>query len=144
VGTLTFAFYPTTNGVQLIETDAGLVVSGAAFPQTGTLSTGTFQGTYGLNYTAATANGELDTVASLNANGTGHLTGIMDANNAGSTSTGTSLTGSYSVDATGHGPLTLTSGLGQQNMAIYVISNTRALFVELDNDIVAAGDVEHQ
>lgn len=144
VGTLTFAFYPTTNGVQLLETDTGLVVSGAAFPQTGALSTGSFQGTYGLNYTAATGNGELDTVASVNANGTGHLTGIMDANNAGSTSTGTSLTGSYTVDATGHGPLTLTSGLGQQNMAIYVISNNRALFVELDTDIVAAGDVEHQ
>jgi hypothetical protein len=144
LGTFTFVLYPTTNGVQLIETDTGLVVSGAAFPQTGTLSTGTFQGTYGLNYTAATVNGELDTVASVNANGTGHLTGIMDANNAGSTSTGTSLTGNYSVDATGHGPLTLSSGLGQQNMAIYVISNNRALFVELDNDIVAAGAVEHQ
>jgi hypothetical protein len=144
LGTLTFAFYPTTNGVQLLETDTGLVVSGAAFPQTGALSTGTFQGTYGLNYTAATASGELDTIASVNANGTGRLTAIMDVNNGGSTSTGTSLTGNYTVDATGHGPLTLQSFLGQQNMAIYVISNSRALFVELDNDIVAAGDVEHQ
>ncbi|HKT49300.1 MAG TPA: hypothetical protein VJV96_03335 [Candidatus Angelobacter sp.] len=144
VGTLTFAFYPTTNGVQLIETDTGLVVSGAAFPQTGALSTATLQGAYGLNYTAATLNGELDTVASINANGTGHLTGIMDANNVGSTSTGTALNGNYTIDATGHGPLTLTSGLGQQNMAIYAISNTRALFVELDTDIVAAGSVEHQ
>jgi len=144
VGTFTFAFYPTTNGVQLIETDTGLTVSGAAFPQSGALSSGTFQGTYGLNYTAATTGGELDTIASVNANGTGHLTGIMDANNVGSTSTGTSLNGSYSIDATGHGPLTLTSGLGQQNMAIYAISNSRALFVELDNNIVAAGDVEHQ
>jgi hypothetical protein len=81
----------------------------------------------------------------VNANGTGHFTAILDANNVGSTSSGTSLTGSYTVDATGHGPLTLQSSfLGQQNMAIYVISNTRALFVELDNDIVAAGDVEHQ
>jgi len=145
LGTLTFVFYPTTSGVQLLETDTGLVVSGAAFPQTGALSTGTFQGAYGLNYIAATGNGELDTIASVNANGTGHFTAIMDANNVGSTSSGTSLTGSYTVDATGHGPLTLQSSfLGQQNMAIYVISNTRALFVELDNDIVAAGDVEHQ
>jgi hypothetical protein len=80
----------------------------------------------------------------VNANGTGRLTAIMDVNNGGSTSTGTSLTGNYTVDATGHGPLTLQSFLGQQNMAIYVISNSRALFVELDNDIVAAGDVEHQ
>lgn len=146
VGTLTFAFYPTTNGVQLLETDTGLVVSGAAFPQTGALSTGTFQGTYGLNYTAATGNGELDTVASVNANGTGHFTAIMDVGSFGAQpSSGTGLSGTYTIDATGHGPLTMQSNfLGQQNMAIYVISNTRALFVELDTDIVAAGSVEHQ
>jgi hypothetical protein len=146
VGTITLAFYPTTNGVQLIETDTGLVVAGAAFPQTGTLSTGTFQGTYGLNYTAATASGELDTVASVNANSSGHFTAIMDAANFGSQpSSGTALSGNFTIDATGHGPLTLQSNfLGQQNMAIYVISNSRALFVELDNNIVAAGDIEHQ
>ena len=146
VGTLTFAFYPTTNGVQLMETDTGLVVSGAAFPQTGALSTSTFQGMYGLNYTAATGNGEVDTIASVNANSAGHFTAIMDVSNFGAQpSSGTALSGSYTIDATGHGSLTLQSAfLGQQNMAIYAISNSRALFVELDTDIVAAGDIEHQ
>jgi hypothetical protein len=145
-GTLNFVLYPTTNGVQLLETDTGLVVIGAAFPQSGTLSTASVQGNYGLNYSAVSlaSGGELDAVASLNANGTGHATGIIDINNVGSTSTGTSLTASYSADATGRGPLTLQTGLGPQNMAIYILNNNRALFVELDGDIVAAGTLEHQ
>ena len=143
-GTVTLALYPSTNGVQTLETDPGLVVSGAAFPQAAGLSTGTLQGTYGMNYTAATNTGELDSVASLDVNGTGHMTGISDINNAGSTSTGTALTGDYSLDATGRGPLTFTSFVGQQNMAIYALSNSRALFIELDTTAVAAGTMEHQ
>lgn len=143
-GTVTLALYPTTNGVQLLETDTNLVVSGAAFPQVAGLSTATVQGTYGLNYTAATTTGELDSVASLNSNGTGHMTGIVDINNAGSTSTGTALTGDYSLDSTGRGPLTFTSFIGQQNMQIYALSNSRALFIEMDTNAVAAGTMEHQ
>jgi hypothetical protein len=146
VGTLIFAIYPTTNGVQMLDTKGSLVVTGAAFPQAGALSNGTVQGTYGMNYTAASANGELDVIASLNSNGTGHVTAIQDISNpgAGPPSAGTALTGDYTVDVTGHGPLTLQSFLGQQNMAIYIVNGSRALFVELDPDIVAAGAIEHQ
>jgi hypothetical protein len=143
-GTLNLVLYPTTNGIQLLETDTGTVVSGAAFAQSGALSSASVQGNYGLNYTGATTGGELDAVASLAANGSGHLAGIIDINNVGSTSSGTSLTASYSVDATGRGPLTLISGLGQQNTAIYVLNSSRALFVDLDSDLVAAGVIEHQ
>ncbi len=143
-GSLNFVLYPTTNGVQLLETDSGFVVSGAAFPQASGLSTATISGTYGMNFSAVTANGELDSVASLNANGTGHFTGIIDINNVGSTSSGTSLTGNYSLDATGRGPLTIQTGLGQQNMAMYALGGNRALFIDLDSTIVAAGVMEHQ
>jgi hypothetical protein len=147
IGTLTFAIYPTTNGVQMLNTIGSLVVSGAAFPQTGALSNGSIQGAYGMNYTAASLNnGELDVIASVNANGAGHMTAIQDISNPGGgpPSSGTALTGDYSVDATGRGPLTLQSFLGQQNMAIYVLNGSRALFVELDNTTVAAGAMEHQ
>jgi hypothetical protein len=143
-GTLNLVLYPTTNGVQLLETDTGTVVSGAAFAQSGALSSASVQGTYGLNYTGVISGGPLDAVASLTANGTGHVTGIIDINNVGSTSSGTSLTASYSVDSTGRGPLTLQSGLGQQNTAIYVLNSSRALFVDLDSNLVAVGVIEHQ
>lgn len=143
-GMLNLVLYPTTNGVQLLETDTGTVVSGTAFAQSGALSSGTLQGTYGLNYTGVSSGGELDAVASLTSNGAGHVTGIIDINNVGSTSSGTSLTASYSVDSTGRGPLTLQSGLGQQNTAVYVLNGSRALFVDLDSDLVAVGIIEHQ
>ena len=145
-GTVTLALYPTTNGVQLLETDTGLVVSGAAFPQAAGLSTGSVQGAYGMNYTAASATGELDAVASLNADGTGHMTGIQDISNpgGGAPSAGTALAGNYSLDATGRGPLTLQSFVGQQNVAIYVVNGSRTLFVEVDQNIVAAGAMERQ
>lgn len=142
--TLDFVLYPTTNGVQMLNVDSGLQVSGTAFAQSGALSTASVQGAYGMNLTAATSGGELDSIASLNANGTGHITGITDINNVGSTSTGTSLTGSYTVDSTGHGPLTFQTGLGPQTMGIYVVNSNKALFVDLDTDIVAVGDMEHQ
>jgi len=141
---LDFVLYPTTNGLQMLNVDSGLQVSGTAFPQTGALSTGSVQGAYGMNLTAATSGGELDSIASLNANGTGHITGITDINNVGSTSTGTSITGSYTVDSTGHGPLTFQTGVGPQSMAIYVLNTNRALFVDLDTNIVAAGEIDHQ
>lgn len=143
-GSLNFVLYPTTNGVQMLQTDSGFVVSGAAFPQAGGLSTASISGTYGMNFSAVTTGGELDSVASLNANGSGHFTGIIDINNVGSTSSGTSLTGNYSLDATGRGPLTIQTGLGQQNMAMYALGNNRALFIDLDSTIVAAGAMEHQ
>lgn len=144
-GTFTFAAYPTTNGVQLLETDTGAVVSGGAFSQTGTLSSASLQGTYGLNQTGVTVNGPFDSVASLTATGSGHMSGIVDVNNTGVLSTGTALTVSYSVDATGRGPLTFASSiLGQQNMAVYVVNGNRALFVELDNNSVAIGELQHQ
>jgi hypothetical protein len=142
--TFTFAVYPTTNGIQLLETDTNLVASGAAFQQSSGLATALINGNYGLNMTAATAGGELDSIASLSANGTGHITGITDINNAGSTSTGTSLTASYSVDASGRGPFTVQTGIGQQNMTIYAVSSSRALFIEMDGNLVAVGAIEHQ
>jgi hypothetical protein len=143
-GMLNLVLYPTTNGVQVLETDTNTVVSGAAFAQSGGLSSATVQGSYGLNYTGVTSGGPLDAVASLTANGTGHVTGIIDINNVGSTSSGTSLTASYSVDATGRGPLTIQTALQQQNTAIYVLNANRALFVDLDSNLVAVGVIEHQ
>ena len=148
LSTFNFAIYPTTNGVHMIEFDSGLAISGAAFAQTGAFSNSSIQGNYGMNFSAAIGSGgELDAIASLQADGAspqGHYSGIIDANNAGSLSFGTGLNGTYTIGTNGRGPFTLSSGLGPQNMVIYVLNPSRALFLELDNNIVAAGDMEHQ
>jgi hypothetical protein len=143
-GTFNFAIYPTTGGVQVIELDTGLVVSGQALQQTGTFSTSSLQGPYAMNFAAVSTAGELDSTAEFTANGTGSLTGITDINNVGTVSSGTVLQGTYTVGATGRGPFTLNSGLGTQNMAIYMVDSTRALFVELDSGVVAIGELRHQ
>jgi hypothetical protein len=145
-GMLNLALYPTINGIQVLETDSGKVVSGAIFPQSDELSSTNLQGSYGFNYTGAslTARGEVDAVASLTANGRGGITGLVDINDVGSISSGTSLNGSYSLDSSGRGSLTLQSEIGQQNAAIYAVSGNQALFIDLDQTLIAVGVIEHQ
>jgi hypothetical protein len=86
----------------------------------------------------------LDFTAAVTANGNGGFTGILDANNVGSLSTGTGITGTYTVGASGRGPLTFSSGLGGQNLAVYVVNNTQALFIDVDTTVVAVGQFQHQ
>lgn len=141
--TTNFVIYPTTSGMELLEVDNGFVVSGGAFQQTGPFSNGSISGTYGLAFNAA-AMAEIDADASLRSDGAGHLSGIIDINNGGSTSTGTPLNGNYSVGVDGRGPFSIQTGLGPQNMAVYVINSNRALFMEVDANAVAVGEILHQ
>jgi hypothetical protein len=139
-----FVFYPTTGGIQLLEIDSGVVLSGVAFQQSGAFSNASIQGAYGLNLSGLTPGGELDENASLNANGNGGYSGILDANNVFTPTPGIALTGAYTVDATGRGPMTLNSAIAGQNLAVYVVNGTQALFIDLDSGLVAAGQMQHQ
>ncbi len=144
LGNVNLAFYPTTNGVQILETDTGLIASGVAFLQTGTLSTASVSGNYAMGFTGVSTSGSLDAISEFTAGGNGALTGIVDINNFGSLSTGTSLAGTYSIAANGRGPLTFSTGLGPQNLGVYVIDSTRAIFVDLDGNIVVVGEMDHR
>ncbi len=143
-GTFTFVAYPTTAGIQVLETDTGIVTSGSAVQQSGTFSNASISGTYALSFGGVSTAGELDSTAEFTANGTGSLTGIIDINNVGTLATGSVLQGTYTVGANGRGPFTLSTGLGTQNMAVYAIDGTRALFIELDNNVVLTGEIRHQ
>ena len=141
-----FAIYPTVNGVQVLETDQGVVATGSAFGQIGPFTNSSISGAYGLNFTAVTGT-EVDSTASLTADGAGKLNGIIDINQLntqGFPSPGTPLSGNYSLNSDGRGSFNLTSGLGQQSMAVYVVNNSRALFVEVDGGVVSVGVIEHQ
>lgn len=144
-GTFNFAIYPTTSGVQALEIDSGFVVSGAAFPQSGTFANASISGTYGMNFTSGDSG--LDTIASLKADGAGNMSGIVDINQlgaAGFPSAGTSLTANYSIGADGRGPFNISTGLGPQSMAVYVVDSSRALFIEIDGGPTTVGVMEHQ
>src|SRR5262249_1175356 len=116
-----------------------------AFNQTGPFSTTTLSGTYGMNLTGVTsANNEIDSTAQFSADGAGRLNGALDINNGGALVSNLSLSGSYSIAANGRGTGTLNSSFGPQNVILYVVSSGRVLFIEIDSDLVAVGEMEHQ
>lgn len=143
-GTFNFVIYPSSGGVLALETDIRFVTSGTALPQAGSFSAATLSGTYGMNFTGVATSGELDSVAEFTADGASKLTGIIDLNNTGSITFGQPLTGTFSVAGNGRAPLTLKTPLGTQNMVVYLVNANRGLFIELDTNLVAAGDIRHQ
>lgn len=142
-GALNFVIYPTVNGVQMLDVDSGLVVNGAAFPQTGTpFTNAVLHGPYALSFSETEISGQVDANAALTFDGIGRMSGLTDINALGSLSTATPMTGTFVMDGTGHGSILLESGLGPQNMAMYTLSGTRALFIGVDSGTVVMGDIE--
>jgi hypothetical protein len=138
-----FVIYPSSGGVLALETDVGTLTTGVALQQTGTFSNAPLQGAYGLNFTGATTNAEVDAIAQFTADGASRLTGIIDLNNLGITF-GQPLSGNFNVASSGRSTLTLQTPLGTQNLIVYTLNANRALFVEVDQDLVAVGDIRHQ
>jgi len=151
-GAYTFAAYPFTsngvNGVQLLEIDPTTSVvngvsSGAAYVQTGT-TLGAAQG-YGMNLSAINlGNGsgafEEDDIAEFTATSAA-FNGIVDLNDQGTPSLGTTLNANYSVDGTGRGTAT-TSNLF--NFNFYVVNSSTFLMLETDTTQIGTGIFELQ
>ncbi len=144
-GTLHFAVYPSTGGIQVLEIDTTTVANGTAFQQSGTFSNSTVNGRYGANITGLLApSTEFDSVAQFTASGTGTLSGNLDLNDGGLLSTGLALNGTYNLAASGRATGTLVSTFGTQNVIYYAVSGTHVLFIEIDTNAVAVGDIEQQ
>jgi hypothetical protein len=138
--TIHFVFYPSTGGLQLLGFDTTSVTSGTAFAQTGApFSTGSINGTFGLNHSGQNGSGEVDAIAQFSANGSGSLTGSLDLNQAGLISPGLALSGNYSAAANGRGTATLNSVAGPMNITFYMASNSRVVFIESDSFQISAG-----
>jgi hypothetical protein len=144
-GTFNFVMYPSSGGVLVLEIDVRFLTSGAALQQqTTAFTSGSLQGTYGMNFTGATSSAELDSIAEFTADGVNKITGIIDLNNSGAITFGQPLTGTFTASANGRTTMPLQTPLGTQNMVVYLVNGNRALFVELDGSLVAAGDIRHQ
>ncbi len=144
-GTFNFVIYPTTSGVLVLETDFNFVTTGAALAQqTAAFTSGSLSGIYGINFTGSSGSNELDSIAQFTADGSSKVSGIIDLNNTGSITFGQPLSGTFAVTPNGRTTLTLQTPLGTQNMVVYLVDGTRALFIELDTNLVAAGDIHHQ
>jgi hypothetical protein len=103
-------------------------------------------GDYALMSSGFSANGFILTAGRLTANGAGVVTaGVSDENDQG-TLKNLVFDGTYSVDAIGNGRGmgSFTSTRGTSEFAFYMISPSRAVFVQLDNFAVATGELEAQ
>jgi len=139
-GTFTFAAYPSSGGIQLVEIDGGGVTSGVAYAQTST-SLAANQG-YGFNLTAVNSTGEEDDIAEFST-ASSSITGIVDFNDQGIGPTaGQKLTGTYTADspASGRGVITSNSFDG----AYYVVDSQTALFMQADTTQLGIGSIQLQ
>jgi hypothetical protein len=145
-GTFSFAIYPSSGGVLVLEVDNTFLTSGSALQQQTTpFTAGSFQGTYGMNFTAAVGGGtELDSIAEFTADGISKLSGIIDINNSGGITFGQSMTGTVFAAPNGRFATSLQTPLGVQNTVVYLVDGNRALFIEVDGGLVAVGDIRHQ
>ncbi|HEY7402319.1 MAG TPA: hypothetical protein VIB39_02270 [Candidatus Angelobacter sp.] len=143
-GTFTFTIYPSSGGVLVLETDIAFLTTGTALSQSPPFTAGSFNGTYGMNFTGVTPNGGLDSIAQFTADGASKFTGIIDVNNAGGVTFGQPLSATFNVASSGRSVVTLQTPLGTQNMVFYAVSGTRAVFIELDTSVVAIGEIKHQ
>ena len=144
-GTFTFVIYPSSGGVLALETDIRFLTLGTALQQqTAAFTAASLSGTYGLNLAGATSGGEIDSIAQFTADGVNKLNGIIDLDNTGSITFGQPLSATFTVAASGRTTMAMQTPLGTQNLAVYLVNGNRALFVELDSALVAAGDIRHQ
>ena len=145
-GTFSFVIYPSSGGVLVLEIDSRFLTSGAALQQQTTpFTAGSFQGPYGMNFTGASGGGsELDSIAEFTADGVNRLNGIIDINNSGGITFGQSMTGTFVANSNGRNALSLQTPLGAQSTIMYLVNPNRALFIEVDGNLVAAGDIRHQ
>src|SRR5581483_11787444 len=121
-GTFNFIIYPSSAGILVLETDIDFLTEGTALQQTPPFNAGSLSGTYGMNFTGSTVNGELDSVAEFTADGASKFNGIIDLNNLGAITFGQPLSGVFSISSNGRSTVTLQTSLGTQNMAFYSVS----------------------
>jgi hypothetical protein len=161
VGGTTYAAYPSSGGLLLLEIDnAGLSI-GAAYPQTSGASFAASEG-YGLNLTGTNLNGvgsiygggspvEIDDIAEFAAAATGStITGVIDENYApgGGPNYGLGLSsGTYQgPDASGRYALSAAAGNqnngtlnGGFNLIFYTADGVTFPFIEADSSQIATG-----
>jgi hypothetical protein len=154
-GGTSYAAYPSTGGVLLLEIDDVGISVGAAYPQTASATFAASQG-YGMNLSGINLTGtgegavEVDDIAEFTAASTGTITGIIDENYAppGAPTLGIALSsgtfgtigsgGRYGLSATAANNNTGTL-LGGFTLSFYAVDGTTFPFIEVDAGQVSTG-----
>jgi hypothetical protein len=116
-----------------------------ATPAAGPFSNATFSGTYAIAFSGTNTGGFFSLIGSLQANGSGQVTGgVVDVNTASGVLTSQSVTGTYTVRSNGQALALLNTPSGSFNIDFVMISAQRALVIRFDNTATASGTIDRQ
>jgi hypothetical protein len=161
VGGTSYAAYPSSGGVLLLEIDQSGIATGAAYSQSGSATVAASQG-YGLNLSGAYFGpatndqlAEVDDIAEFTTSSSGDtISGVIDEN---STSNGpatfsapfvnnSTVTSTYTTPTNGRGQLVANVGTGSDTtlnggfeLTYYTVDGTTFPFIELDATQVSTG-----
>jgi len=149
-GTFDFAFYVVSAGtLRVMSVDPTPVWTGTAAGQQGSnFNNASLKGPFVFAASGVNAGGALDDAGQFSSGGAGSITaGTGDENSDGVTATGVAITGTYSVDSTGHGDLTLNYAVAQGSQvpapsvhySFYLQSASRAVLLGIDTISVTSG-----
>jgi len=147
-----FAFYVVdATRLKFNGTDFPSALAGDAFAQQNmAFTTASLSGNVAFLIGGSSSGGPISTAGRFTADGAGNLSNVvLDENNSGSITllpNGT-VTGSYTVDANQFGGGTMTwtdTNLGTFSFIFYLISPTKAVFQEVDSNIVSDGTLSAQ
>lgn len=149
-GGTSFAAYPSSGGILMLEVDIGAnvgagnagITSGIALAQSSGAALSASQG-YGLNLTGEdVVNGvELDEIAEFQTTSTALTPGILDENDGGTLSS-SNINGTYTTGSNGAGSATVTGNL--QEVFYYAADSSTVLFISVDPNQAALGSMEVQ
>jgi hypothetical protein len=130
---------------QIIDFQTGSVANGEIVlqPDNSVFNTGSLIGTYTFSFSGfSSATTEESVVGEFVADGAGKITsGELDINAGGVLTSQAAITsGTYSVSANGRGTATLVTSGATFNLAFYMVSASRAKFIETDVLPILAGD----
>lgn len=142
LGTLNFSLYVVSaNELFFVSLDALPAMIGQVKQQEATsFSNASLAGDYALLVRGVSTSGAIGGIGRFSADGSGGITsGVLDGNISGQVFENLAFTGTYSISSNGRGTATLSSVLGSVNLALYMVSGSQVLLVQVNNFAVTSG-----
>ena len=122
---------------------SGISANPAPTPAAGPYSNASLNGTYAFEMSGQDSGGAFARVGSFTVNGSGVVSGGVEDVNSSSIPGATTLSftsGSYSIQSSGKGSLSLTNSTGTLQFSVVMTSSTNGLITETDGNATASGN----
>jgi hypothetical protein len=139
----TFAAYPSTAGVQILEIDNGGTTDGTLYPPSNGPTLASAQG-YGLDLSGSTASSPEDDIAEFTNNNGTLGPGIIDFNDDGTLHFDQKFQSTYAADSSVSGRGIITPVTNAYNLVTYGVDNSTQVVVSVDPNFVGLGFLVQQ